>query len=339
MLLIKNKRTEGIMKTFIFVLIFNFCCLISQASEIKLIATGDVMAHMGNIRAAKVASGYDFAQFFGSEVVALLKSGDLVIGNLETRLAGADRGYSGYPAFNAPDDLARDLKNIGFNFLTTANNHVLDRGCTGIIATNKLLTKSGFNHTGSFAAEEAARNISVEEIKGIRVAMLAYTYGTNGIRLPKGHGYMVNYLETAKVISDIKKACSISDFIVVCVHWGDEYSLKENKQQIELAKQMHAAGADLIIGHHPHVVQGSSVSEAGDNQKSGKKVVAYSLGNFISGQSRRNTDEGEILIANIKKDKTDDRAIITSFSLEPTKVSRFIKKGRLSYMVNLAGKD
>lgn len=145
------------MKALLMVVLVCLIAFDAMANEVKLIATGDIMAHMGNIKAAKTATGYDFAQFFGPSIVKLLKSGDLVIGNLETRMAGANRGYSGFPAFNAPAELASDLKSIGFNFLTTANNHVLDKGVSGVERTNALLTRLGFGHTGSFTNGRGGR--------------------------------------------------------------------------------------------------------------------------------------------------------------------------------------
>jgi len=302
------------------------------SAEIKLVATGDIMAHMGNIKAAKTAYGYNFEQFFAPEVVKVLRDGDLVIGNFETRLAGKERRYTGYPAFNAPDELAQDLKIVGFNFLTTANNHVLDRGAAGIERTNVLLSTLVIGNTGSFATPQAAEKITVKRINGVDVAILAYTYGTNGIPLPRGREYMVNIIDESKIISDIKKALAISEFIIVSLHWGDEYALKENKGQIELAKILHKAGADLIIGHHPHVVQGmQDFTQAGQ----AKKLTFYSLGNFISGQTKKNTDRGYILRATISKNDNEAKARLVDYELVKTIVKRPVRNGIRSYSVEI----
>jgi poly-gamma-glutamate capsule biosynthesis protein CapA/YwtB (metallophosphatase superfamily) len=309
-----------------------------HAAEVRIVATGDIMAHMGNIKAAQKVDGYDFAKFFSQEVIDLLSSGDLVIGNLETRFAGAKRGYTGYPAFNAPDELARDLKKIGFNFLTTANNHTLDRGVSGIVQTNHVLSEYGFAHTGSYSNLSESSSITVKSINGIKIAVLAYTYGTNGIKLPKGSEFMVNYLDKDKLFRDIELAKLMSDFIVVCVHWGEEYAFKQNSHQTQLAQKMFKAGVGLIIGHHPHVVQGFNNTLIRTDNGHVKKSVAYSLGNFISGQTMAHTNEGAILSVSISKPDGAKQASIIKSEVIQTRVTRPIVGGKKSYLVEIVNK-
>lgn len=180
---------------------------------------------------------------------------------------------------------------------------------------------------------EEADSIAIKEINGIRIAILAYTYGTNGINQPKNREYMVNYLKQANIISDIQRANKIADFIIVCMHWGDEYALRENKSQIKFARQMHGAGANLVIGHHPHVTQGyKNILYKGRDGDENKGVV-YSLGNFISGQTQAHTSDGYVLVAIIRKDNEKARASLDKFEIIPIKMSRPIVKGHRSYLV------
>ncbi len=272
------------------------------AQTLEIVAVGDIMAHSSNIKSAQQKNGiYDFSEVFLG-VKDILKTGDLTIGNLETRFAGKERGFTGYPAFNCPEELAIALKDVGFNYLVTANNHSLDRGYSGIVATNAVLDKYGILHTGTYSTQEESSKISVFEKKGMKIAILNYTYGTNGITLPKDKSFAVSYINNIKIESDIKRAELISDYIIVFLHFGNEYEVgKPNSTQTGLVKKIFAAGADLVLGSHPHVVQNTEELSISYQNKQKKVFVAYSMGNFVSGQTAKNTDIGQIIKLTIAK--------------------------------------
>lgn len=160
---------------------------------IKLVAVGDIMMHKEEIEGGKVpgTNTYNFDYMF-KHIKPYIENADLAIGNLETPLAGKERGYTGYPAFNAPEQLAIALKNTGFDVLTTANNHSLDRHYQGVAHTLKVLDEVGLAHTGTARTKEEQDKVLIQEVKGIKIAFMAYTYGTNGIRPDKDKEYCVN---------------------------------------------------------------------------------------------------------------------------------------------------
>jgi len=243
------------------------------------------MGHDSQIASALATGepGYDYKPCF-QYLRPYLQEADLVIGNLEVTFAGEP--YKGYPAFSSPDELADALKWAGFDILVNANNHALDRGRRGLERTVEVLHEQEIVQTGTFP-DKASRDSFyplILEKKGIRIALLNYTYGTNGIRdRPPA---IVNRIDRAQMEEDIHKAHTAEpDFILVCMHWGQEYQLTENKEQQELASYLFELGADAVIGSHPHVVQPIRGKEAGD-------LVVYSLGNLISNQRTRPRDGG-----------------------------------------------
>lgn len=249
-------------------------------------AVGDIMVHDTQIKSAyRPSSGdYDFSSCF-THIKPLLLASDLTIGNLETTFAGKKAEYSGYPRFNCPEEFAYNLKNAGFDVLLTANNHCLDKGQLGLINTLNTLDTVGILHTGTFRTQEERDSTLIAERKGIRTAILAYTYGTNGLKPAKDKSFSVNYLSTETICTDIKKA-RIEDsaqIIIVCLHFGIEYKLYPNAEQQQLVQLLFDEGADAVIGYHPHVLQPAYIFAPGDGQDS-KKFAIYSLGNFISDQ-------------------------------------------------------
>jgi poly-gamma-glutamate synthesis protein (capsule biosynthesis protein) len=207
-----------------------------------------------------------------------------VIGNLEVTLAGPP--FKGYPQFSSPDELAHALKAAGFHVLVMANNHALDRGRAGMERTIEQLDRLGILHTGTFT-DPGARSVRyplVVQKNGIRLALLNYTYGTNGLQVPPP--LVVNRIDTLQMREDLQKAATAEpDFILVAMHWGNEYERTENGTQRELAAFLFRNGADAIIGSHPHVVQPIRGNGKGE-------LVAYSMGNFISNQRDRYRDGG-----------------------------------------------
>lgn len=275
----------------------------SQPADIhtlKLLFVGDIMGHDSQIAAAEVEKNelYDYAPCF-EYVAPILKEADLAIGNLELTFPGKPP-YKGYPMFRSPDDLALDLRYAGFDFLLTANNHSNDGGLNGVINTIKVLNSYGFYHTGTFqnALEREAFYPLIIYKDNFKLAFLNYTYDTNG--LPTKAPSIVNEIDEVLIEADMAMARALQpDAIIVVMHWGEEYQLKESKKQRDLAQKIADWGADLIIGAHPHVVQPIKTITS---DSTGKVVpVAYSLGNFISGQVKANTDGGIILEVTLEK--------------------------------------
>ena len=298
--------------------------------QVRLMAVGDIMAHMRNIELAfdDAAGGYDFFPYF--EMVApILNQADWVIGNLETRLAGEEAGYSGYPLFNAPDQLAFALKRAGFSLLGTANNHCLDKGASGVVRTNETLTKAGLLYTGSFSDPEDERNIRMLRKNGLNLAVTAYTYGSNGIPIPRGREFMVNLINPEKIKDDFKRCRAAgADFIICLMHYGFEYHRYPCSSQKKLTNLLFKMGADLVLGSHPHVVQPCRFFSV-DNQG---RLAAYSLGNFISNQRRKFTDLGVILEVTLMKDSMNMKRT-TGIRAIPIKVLRLTLKGRPTYRI------
>ncbi len=239
--------------------------------------TGDIMMHGPQIRGAfdSQSGRYDFDASFGW-IAPLFSSADAVVGNLETTLV--KRNYTGYPRFGAPEVLALALQRAGFTHLMTANNHSCDRGAEGIGNTAATLDKLAMEHTGSGVLP--LDSVPYAEIrKGrIRLAVLNYTYGTNGLPVPQG--CYVNILDTARVRHDVERlrASKRFDDIIVFLHWGQQYRTHPSPGQLRWEKFLHSLGIRIIIGNHPHVVE-----PVVWNKEKGK-LTAYSLGNFISNQ-------------------------------------------------------
>lgn len=289
-------------------------------------AVGDIMMHSPQLPGAydKASNRYDFDPFF-AEVKPVLEQGDWVIANLETPIAGAEFGYKGYPLFNAPVELAEALKTAGFNFITTANNHSLDQGEKGLLRTLENLKSAGLKTAGTAASQEEADRLLLSEKNGIVMGLLSYTYGTNGIKVPAGKPYLVSMIDDKKIIGDIKRMREAgADFITVALHFGTEYQITPNEEQKRLARSLVAAGADIIAGSHPHVVQPYEVVDTTDVNGNAKKgLIIYSMGNFISNQRGDTKDYGVIFKVNIRKNMTDGTVEINEIESIPTWVHRY----------------
>lgn len=298
-----------------------------DTTEITLLFAGDVMGHMPQINSAYDSSTgtYNFNPVF-DQVKPIVSNADIAIANLETTLAGTP--YSGYPQFSAPDSLATALKNAGFDILITANNHCIDRGADGLKRTVVMLDSFKIPHTGTFI-NDSVRNATyplITSVKGIKLAILNYTYGTNGlvVRAP----FVVNYIDTAQVKKDLTKAKLAGvDYTIVTVHWGIEYERKENQNQRNIASFFLKNGADMVIGSHPHVVQ-PIVKYYNSPDSSNYNVVVYSLGNYVSNQRDRYKDGG--LMVNVKLRKVE-RTKIAGLSYVPVWVFKGMFENRLQY--------
>lgn len=280
---------------------------------------GDLMVHNTIAQAAYIpaAASYDFTGMF--EAVAPYLQEGYTIGNLETPVAGDHLGFPGYPRFNAPVALLSALQSAGFDMLLTANNHSLDQGQAGLLATLQNLAIFNLAAQGTFAAPEEAWKVKVYELNGIRVAFLTYTYGTNGIPIPRGHEYLINLIEPVKMKSDIQQARESGvDFVIVMLHFGKEYHQQPAAEQRELVAQLRQWGASLVVGSHPHVVQ----PVEGDHNF----LVAYSLGNFLADQRRAGTDRGAILQVILEKNITIGENRIVKATFYPTRIQRGLQQ-------------
>ncbi len=265
----------------------------SADQRVSLLFIGDIMGHDEQIWSAENRENhtYSYDEVF-TFISPVIKEADLAIANFEVTLAG--KPYKGYPQFSSPPALAKACKNAGIDYFVTANNHAADRGREGIEGTILRLDSLGIHHTGTFLSEAAKDTLQplILRKKGISIALLNYTYGTNGIKVPGP--VIVNPLDKELVASDIKKAESRNpDFIVLFLHWGTEYDTIPSKSQADLANYFFSKGADLIIGSHPHVLQ-KMVWFKNDNLLNNKAVV-YSLGNFVSNQRKPKTDGGSMV--------------------------------------------
>lgn len=298
-----------------------------SVQRITLLFAGDMMQHMPQINAARQKGGtYDYALCF-EHVRERISRADLAVTNLEVTLAGAP--YSGYPQFCAPDAFLEAIKGAGFDLIMTANNHSADKGRKGIERTIDQLDRLGLPHFGTYkdaAAREAQYPLVVEK-NGFRLVMLNYTYGTNGLPVPKPN--IVNLIDREQMAADIAKAKTMQpDAIFACMHWGEEYQLVPSKEQTELADWLFEQGVTHIIGGHPHVVQHVEVRT---DAEGAKHLLAYSLGNYISNQSRPNTDGG--MTVEMTLEKKGGKTQLADCDYYLTWVARPPVSGRRNYVV------
>lgn len=277
------------------------------AQDLTVVMVGDILLHDGIEKCAKQEDGsYDFSELF-KHTKDVIEGADLAIVNQEVIIGGVDLRVTGYPSFNAPYAIADDLAEAGFDIACHATNHALDRGAKGIVncldhwkeVTPRVIP------IGIYKSEADSKKICIYEKDGYKIAVLNYTYGTNGIPLPAKMPYAVNLLDEKKVKEDLAEAERTADFTIVCPHWGTEYSHGISDQQKKWADIFVANGADLVIGTHPHVIEPVEAISSPD----GKDVpVYYSLGNFInwtSGSGKGTADRmvGAMAVVSLRKDK------------------------------------
>ncbi len=284
------------------VLLLSSLWLISSDSfgqqNVSFIFVGDVMQHDGQIEAAynKRTNSYEYEDGF-KFIKPVINMYDIRVANLEVTLAG--KPFKGYPQFSAPDDLAQTLVSTGFNVILTANNHSCDRGDAGVERTLDKLDELGVKHTGTFRSQEERDSLYplMIEQNGIKVAMLNYTYGTNGLYVKKP--LIVNYIDSTMIKQDIARAKELNaDYIICNMHWGTEYKLLPNSYQKTYESVCYRAGADMVIGGHPHVLQPIEKKVVGEEEK----LTVWSLGNFVSNMSVRYTRGGVMVGAAIEKE-------------------------------------
>jgi len=248
-----------------------------EKKSISIVMVGDVLIHDSIYNDAYIGdNNYDFKDMF-LDIEPLIKDYDLRYYNQETIIGGKDLGLSNYPMFNSPDEIGEDLVDMGFNMVSLANNHSLDKGVVGLnYSVNFWNKQEGVVTAGSYSSLDDRNNIKIYEQNGIKYAFLAYTVSTNGLSIPSGYEYLLNVYDDETVKRDIDSIKDKTDLIIVAMHWGDEYTHTPTYEQKRIAKYLSSLGVNLIIGSHPHVIQ--PVDYIDDT------LVIYSLGNFISSQ-------------------------------------------------------
>jgi Bacterial capsule synthesis protein PGA_cap len=296
--------------------ISNHVEIIDSTITVSFSTVGDIMCHSTQYNYAWVENdSFDFNPVF-SVIGDYLREKDILIGNLETVLAGNTKKYYGYPFFNSPNEIARALKKTGFDFLTTANNHANDQGFDGVKRTLEVLRDINIVPLGT-SSLDLVKNYNLFVRKGLRFGFLSYTYGTNynGNSLtPKQY---VNHIDTLKIRNDIKDLKSKdADVVIVLFHFGKEYQKNISKYQTSIVNQTVSYGADIILGSHPHIIQRFEKFETiGGNLDSG--FVIYSLGNLVSNQRWRYSDGGLIFNFDITKNLYSDSVYISDISYLP----------------------
>lgn len=269
-----------------------------------LAAIGDIMCHNTQYFDAynKNTGEYDFSYVF-NDISYYTKTADITVGSLETNFAGENRGYSNYPTFNSPDNLAYSIKDIGVDVLSTAGNHCLDMGFSGLSRTIDVLDQADISHVGTYKSEDEQNKILFKYVKGVKIAFINYTYGTNGISIPEGKDFCVNLIDKDLIKKQIKSAQEQNaDMIVACMHWGTEYRTTANSEQEELSNFLFQNGVNIILGNHPHVLEPMEKRTITLEDGTTKDVfVIYALGNFICDQNAENTRNSIILNLSITK--------------------------------------
>jgi poly-gamma-glutamate synthesis protein (capsule biosynthesis protein) len=276
--------------------------------RLTMIAVGDNLIHLKLINEAKTPSGFYFDKYY-TRVAPLIREADIAFINQETMIAGEDFGYSGYPLFNGPKDIGATIVNLGFDVVNHATNHAMDKGEKAVFEVmdfwdeQKDILMLGLNRS-----EESRRNITknIIEKNSIRVGFLAYTYGTNGIPLPKDKPFLVPLIDTETMEKEIDALRPLCDFLVVSMHWGAEYEYTPTRRQEELARFLAERGVDLVIGHHPHVLQ---PLRALPREAAPPMICFFSLGHFLSAQDEAPRLLGGMMRVVIKKEASPPHTV------------------------------
>lgn len=313
----------------------------TEVPQMTICMVGDILLHDTLEDDCRQADGsYDYHSLF-ENTKDIISSYDLALVNQELIIGGAGLGVSGYPSFNTDFTLADALEDTGFDVVLHATNHALDKGKKGLLNCihNWKQNHSDMGVIGIYESEGESRDIYVTEINGIRVAILNFTYGTNGISAPEDMPWCVNMLTEENVISALDEAEKLADFTIMCPHWGTEYSLDLSTQQKNYMMLFKEHGADLVIGTHPHVIQSITVvNEEGETEcleegyelSPNDMLVYYSLGNFVSwtgeqGKGIANRMLGGIADITVKKND-EGKAYIADFGIIP--VVSHVEKGQ-----------
>lgn len=316
-------------KFFLLAFVWGVFALMCPAQDVKIIFAGDLMGHDRQIQAALQSdSTYDYTPCF-RYIKDYVSSADLAILNLEVTLAGPP--YNGYPTFSSPVALAQAAKDAGFDIMTTANNHCLDRDKQGLESTIQALDSLGIPHLGTYINQIEHDNSHPMTVclDCIKLALLNYTCGTNGRLVEEPN--IVNYIDTVAMQRDLDKAKAEGhDFIITLIHWGIEYDTRSSAEQEYLAKWLLEHGSDAVMGSHPHVVQNFTVDAIPDNDRY-PEIVVYSMGNLVSNQRKINTDGGIMIEMDLRK--TGDKTVVTDCHYLPYWVYRGTIDGLYQYYI------
>ena len=301
---------------------------IKENDKISLIMVGDNLIHDKIYKEASRnagGNGYDFKPMY-EYIKPIVSEYDIAYYNQETILGGSDIGVSSYPAFNSPYEVGDAMIDAGFNLVSLATNHTLDRGEKAILnSRNYWNNKDNVLAVGSYSSMEERNEVNILEKNNITYTMLNYTYGTNGIRVPSGKEYLVNvwpctgnnpdndnnYQEYKDIVKeDIDRVRDKVDILIVAMHWGIEYEFTPNSYQLDMAQFLSDNGVDIIIGTHPHVVQPITYID--------NTLVIYSLGNFASAHEVVNTANrvGLMVSLDIEKDSNTNKISINNLESE-----------------------
>lgn len=283
----------------------------SETTVVSFMGVGDNLIHETVYNDALQDDGtYDFSKMY-TNFKKDAKESDIAFINQETVLGGESLGLSGYPTFNSPTEIAKNLEKAGFNLANLATNHCLDRGEQGIANELEAFSNTNIVTDGVYTSQEAFNAIPTFKKKGITFSFLAYTYGTNGIA--PDYDYNVSYLDDDQIKSDVQKAKEISDVVIVSAHWGDENTFEPNDLQKHYAQLFADCGVDVVIGTHPHTIQPVKWIKGNSGNK---MLCVYSLGNFIGGMlTTDNAIGGEIKFDFVKK---NDKITIENVKWIPT---------------------
>ena len=291
-----------------------------EPATISLLMVGDILLHTPVEEAAKQEDGsYNFDAIFAN-VQEEVQAADLAIVNQEVILGGEELGISGYPAFNAPYAVGDSLVKSGFDVICHGTNHALDKGKKGLLNCINFWREQYPQAAvlGIHDSQESQDEIYIYEQDGLKVAILNFTYGTNGIALPSDMPYAVDLLEEKKVVAAIQKAEELADFTVVCPHWGTEYQLQQSAAQEKWAKLFAEKGVDLVLGTHPHVIQ--PIEWVTDEETGHEMLVYYSLGNFVNWTSGSGAGIANRMVggmARVMLMQEDDRVVIAEYGVTP----------------------
>ncbi|WP_425255161.1 CapA family protein [Mammaliicoccus sciuri] len=295
-----RKLKVGLIIIIVFLVILFFGVRVFD-KKVSFVAVGDNLIHPVVYNDARSKNGdFDFKPMY-KPIASYIKSADIAYINQESPLGGDNKPYHGFKRFNTPSSISNDLLDTGFNMINNSNNHSLDQGTDGLINEIKTWEKINKNIlvTGTYKNEHERNKVPILSVKNTDVALLSYTYGTNGIK-PE-NPYNISLLNKATIKKDVIRAKKKSDVILVSVHWGNEGKQKINQKQKEYGKYFADLGVDAVIGTHPHVIQPVKWVQ-GDNGH--KTLIAYSLGNFLNGQETG--DEKNILAGSIAFDIDKD---------------------------------
>lgn len=287
----------------------------------SLIMVGDALIHSNIYLDAKNEDGsYDFKPML-EYTKPIIEQYDLKYYNQETILGGKDLGLSSYPRFNSPTEVGDAFIDSGFNLVSLATNHTMDKGEEGVLRSlNYWNSKENIVKAGQYSSFDDRGQERIYDINGIKYAFFSYTTWTNGLETPTGKEYLNNVYSNEKAQEDIEKVKGKVDVILVAMHWGTEYSLGVDEKQTEIANYLSSLGVDIIIGSHPHVVE--------PIERIGKTLVIYSLGNYISDQIGIERLTGLMLGVDITKIEENDTAEISVNNIRADLVYTYSKYGR-----------